>query len=94
MSCDTLQGLRRRCRGDGLRGPAGSRRSHKAAFERNRIGCLAVEGDGPVRVGALPALIASRVVRDSWNPVRIRPDRGVSLNMFMRPIADSTVREW
>ena len=33
-------------------GPGGS---YKEAFERNRIGCLAVEGDGPVRVGALPA---------------------------------------
>ena len=55
MSCDTLRGLRRRCCGNDRPGPAGPGGSDKTACERNRIGCLAVEGDGPVRVGALSA---------------------------------------
>ena len=69
MPCDTLRGLRRRCRGDDRPGAAAPGGSDKAACERNRIGCLAVEGDGPVRVGAPPARVVPRVARDSWNPV-------------------------
>ena len=65
----TLRGLRVRCRGSAcpVAGAAGG--CEKPLVEGNRLGCLAAEGDGPVPVGPAAADGASRVARDSWNPV-------------------------
>ena len=78
--CDTPRGLRRRGCGSACPGIWVPGDSHKSMCEGNRIEFRAGEGDGPVPVGAWTVQNVSQVVRDSRNPVRIRPDRGVSLN--------------
>ena len=80
-ACDTRRGLRAGCCGiacAGSDGPAGSCRKP----------CVRGTGlnTGPQRVRAVPerawsADRVSQVARVPWNPVRIRPDRWVSLNI-------------
>ncbi|OZG55661.1 hypothetical protein BMYO_2169 [Bifidobacterium myosotis] len=50
----------------GSDGPAGG---DKGVCEGNRVEYRAVEGEGPVPVGACPADHVSRVARVPWNPV-------------------------
>ena len=47
----------------------------------NRVEYRAAEGEGPVPERAWSADRVSQVARVPWNPVRIRPDRWVSLNI-------------
>lgn len=47
----------------------------------NRVEYRAAEGEGPVPERAWSADRVSQVARVPWNPVRIRPDRRVSLNI-------------
>ena len=68
LARDTLGGLRRRGRGKACPRARAFGGSQKESCEGNRIGCRAVEGDGPVPVGAVPADGFSQVARDSWNP--------------------------
>ena len=66
---DTLRGLRAGCRGSVCPVAGAAGRSDKAACRPNRLGSLAVVGDGPVGEGAPPPYRVSRVARVSWNPV-------------------------
>ena len=54
----------------------------------NRVEYRAAEGEGPVPERAWSADRVSQVARVPWNPVRIRPDRWVSLNIPVCPIAN------
>ena len=80
-ACDTRRGLRCRCCGITCPGSDGPGGSHKTACQGNRLEGLAVEGASPVPERAWFADRVSQVARVPWNPVRIRPDRWVSLNI-------------
>lgn len=41
----------------------------KVSCQGNRIGCRAIEGEGPVPERAMPVLNCSQVARVPWNPV-------------------------
>lgn len=73
--------MRSRCRGKVCPVADEAGNSKKTMCETNRIENLAEEGDGPVVERALSVDRFSQVVRDSRNPVRIRPDRWISLNI-------------
>ena len=66
---DTRRGLRQGGCGSSCPGADVPGFSDKTVREGNRIGCRAVEGDGPVPVGAWSVDRMSQVARASWNPV-------------------------
>ena len=70
-----------RCCGIARPGPPGPGGSDKTAFEANGIEFPAAEGDGPVAERASSPGRVSQVARAPWNPVRICPDRRVSLSI-------------
>lgn len=57
------------------------RQLQKTMCQGNRVEYRAAEGEGPVPERAWSADRVSQVARVPWNPVRIRPDRWVSLNI-------------
>ncbi len=80
-ACDTRRGLRAGCCGIACAGSDGPAGSQKTMCQGNRVEYRAAEGEGPVPERAWSADRVSQVARVPWNPVRIRPDRWVSLNI-------------